>query len=69
MSDEEWVEVANGPDVATAQRNFSEWLKSVGKTQEDLDPLQVRMDTIRGDFTDRRRLMVRKEVLDDLPEM
>jgi len=66
MISEEWIEVANGPDLATAQRNFGEWLNSVGKSESGLDPESVRIDTIRGDFADRRRFMVRRAVLDDM---
>jgi len=60
----DWIEVANGPDLATARKNFREWLESKGQSEAELDPSSIRIDTIRGEFEDRRRIWVAKELFE-----
>jgi hypothetical protein len=62
----DWVEVASGPDLATARRNFRDWLLSKGLNEHEVDPNAIRIDTIRGEFSDRRRIMVKQEIVDQI---
>jgi hypothetical protein len=58
----EWIEVANGPDLATARRNLAALLTVRGVAESDVEPGDLRIDTIRGEFEDRCRIMLKKEV-------
>lgn len=66
MNDPQWTEVANGPDLKTARRNFQDWLQSHGISEAQLDPDEIRIDTIRGEFVDRRRIMLTKRVIESI---
>lgn len=66
MSDVEWIEVATGPDLRTARLNFSAWLRHRDLTETQIEPEAIRIDTIRGRFKDRRRIMIRKEAFESL---
>jgi hypothetical protein len=62
MIAQEWVEVANASDVQAARRQFAEVLSMYGVDAEDVDPEDIRIDTIRGEARDHRRILVRREI-------
>jgi hypothetical protein len=63
MTDDGWVEVASGPDLATARTNLRIYLEMHGLSVEAIDAADLRIDTIRGEFEDRRRIMLRKRIV------
>lgn len=62
MTNVNWTEVANGPDLETMWQNFRDWLYAHGM-RDQLDDSVIRVYAIRGEFADRRRVMVRKGVI------
>jgi hypothetical protein len=66
MSANEWVEVATGPSLAIARRNMASVLALHGPSDADIEPSDIRIDTIHGEFENRRRILVRREVADRL---
>lgn len=63
MRRDDWIEVASGSDLPSARQNFLDWLERVGLTESQLQPKDVRIDTIRGKLSDRRRIMVRRDLI------
>jgi hypothetical protein len=56
-----WIEVAAGPDLETARRNYVTVLETLGLGEVDIPVDDIRIETIHTSAGGRRRILLRRD--------